>query len=280
MKQLYKTFKDHKNAFMQTLLRTSYQTSYRDEAEHFVDEPDDIDLDECGVESVVRVVLVNQSFLPALSAAISKIEDAKLQIDRFGFNDTNNGAENNGNKKEEPQRLSDNLTVLINDIGIAMKKLDYALHRGKIYKKEPAARYTYIYKCEPRAFINILAANEFFKARLLKDMKRIIDILSDPYCEVTRPITIDYNLIEVNRGQCWSIREQTFIDQAIEDSDIGLVTPRAFSSYDSTTPPQPQFFKQILENSLSEHEVATFCEDFLELLNYNKKNSTKIRYPV
>ena len=86
-------------------------------------------------------MLVNQSFQSALSAAISKIEDAKLQIDCFGFNES--GVESSGKKVEEPQRLSDSLTVLINDIRIAMKKLEYALHRGKIYKKEPQARYTY-----------------------------------------------------------------------------------------------------------------------------------------
>ena len=33
----------------------------------------------------------------------------------------------------------------------------------------------------------------------------------------------------------------------------------------------PKYFREILENSLSESEVATFCEDFLRLLSYNKK---------
>ena len=160
MKELYKTLKDHKNSFMQNLTRTSYQTSYRSKAEHFIEEPDILDLHECGTESVVRVVLVNQSFLSALLAAISKIEDAKLQIDRFGFNKP--GVESNGKKVGEPQRISGSLTVLINDIGIAMKKLEYALHRAKIYKKELQARYTYQYKWEPKAFVNSLAANKIF----------------------------------------------------------------------------------------------------------------------
>ena len=42
-------------------------------------------------------------------------------------------------------------------------------------------------------FINSLAANELFKVLLLKDMRKIIDILSDPDCEVICPISIDYN---------------------------------------------------------------------------------------
>ena len=50
MKELYKTLKDHKN--MQNLTRTSYQTSYRSEAEHFIEDPDTLHLHECGTESV------------------------------------------------------------------------------------------------------------------------------------------------------------------------------------------------------------------------------------
>ena len=42
-------------------------------------------------------------------------------------------------------------------------------------------------------FIHSLAANELFKVRLLKDMRKIIDILSDPDCEVICPIYINYN---------------------------------------------------------------------------------------
>ena len=33
-------------------------------------------------------------------------------------------------------------------------------------------------------------------------MKRVIDLLADPDCEVIGPIVIDYNLIEVNSGYC------------------------------------------------------------------------------
>jgi hypothetical protein len=56
-----------------------------------------------------------------------------------------------------------------------MKEIGYAVYRGKIYKKVEKAKYTY-----SRAFIH-LAANDGSKARLLKDMKKVIAILSDPY---------------------------------------------------------------------------------------------------
>ena len=41
--------------------------------------------------------------------------------------------------------------------------------------------------------INSLAANELFKVRLLKDMRKIIDILFHPDCVVICPISINYN---------------------------------------------------------------------------------------
>ena len=42
-------------------------------------------------------------------------------------------------------------------------------------------------------------------------MRKVIHVLTDPDCEVIRPIYVDYNLIEVNLGQCWSIKERRFL---------------------------------------------------------------------
>ena len=102
-------------------------------------------------------------------------------------------------------------------------------------------------------------------------MKRVIEILVNPLCEVIRPLRVDFNLIEVNEGRCWSNKERRFLDKALKDKDIGHVTPRALSTYDATKEVEPKYFKEILENSLPEAETSTFCEDFLKLLNHNQK---------
>ena len=65
--------------------------------------------------------------------------------------------------------------------------------------------YTYSYNCDVKAFVNSLPANESFKARLLRDMKKVMDILADADCEVIGPIVVHYNLIEVNEEKCWSV---------------------------------------------------------------------------
>ena len=80
------------------------------------------------------------------------LPDAKLVIDQVGFH------VNSENSRQEPTTVRQ-LTVLINDIGIAMKRMEYALYRGKIYKKCSTAKFAYSYKCKVKAFINSLEAN-------------------------------------------------------------------------------------------------------------------------
>ena len=265
MKELFRVLKDHKNQMIQELVNASYGHCFRNEMDSLLGEEDFMDTQDCGTEKVARVWLTNSCFGSTLKRSITKLQDAKLQIDMFGFH------ADNPQSGDEETRLSDKLTVLVNDIGLAMKKMEYALFRGKMYKKVPSAKYTFAYKCEVRVFINSLAANEFFKARLLKDMRKIIDILSDPDCEVIRPISIDYNLIEVDGGHCWSIKERRFVNNPIADEKMGVISPRAFTRYDPDKEPDPKYFKEILENSLSQAEIREFCEDFLKLLNFNKK---------
>ena len=171
----------------------------------------------------------------------------------------------------DEKRLSDKLTILVNDITIVMQRLQYASYRGKIYKRDARSKYTYSYKCEARAFVNTLATNENFKSRLIRDMRKVIELLSDPHCELFQPLVIDYDLIEVKDGVCWSVKRRSFVQSPIEERQVGKVSPRAFCAYDPEKDADPKYFHQILENSLSDSEVATFCEDFLRLLNYNKK---------
>lgn len=272
MNELFKVLKDHKNPFMEDLVNSSYQHCFQDEFESFMGEIYPVDLDDCGTEKIVRVCLIDHSFQGSLSCALNKLQDKRLVVDQFGFQLDGGSDIQTGNETiEEQARLSDKFTVLVNDIGIAMKSLGYALYNGKVYKKCEKAKYTYTYKCDVVAFVHGLAGNELFKGRLLKDMKKVIDTLANPYCEVIRPLRVDYNLIEVSNGQCWSLKERRFVENAIDEKEIGHVTPRAFSPFDVNKEPEPKYFREILENSLTEAETAEFCEDFLRLLNHKQK---------
>lgn len=270
MRELFKVMKDHNNPFMEDLVTKSYQYSFKSLVDEMVDDPSVIDDDECGTECVLRLRCVHPTFQESLKDAIVKIQNANLKLDLYGFDHSHPSTGADTPEQIEPG-LGNNLTVLVNDISIAMKSLQYALYRGVVYKKAEKATYTYTYKCDVLVFMHSLAANESFKSRLLSQMKRVVDILSDPHCEVIRPIIVDYDLIEVGNGYCWSISERRFLKEAIPAQKIGQITPRAFSLYDPFKTPDPKYFREILDNSLTDAEIGQFCHDFLNLLRYNQK---------
>ena len=137
--ELYKTLKDHKNPFMQELVTASYQYSFCEGYQSLrgMFPLSSQELEDRGRENVVRVTLINPSFQQALTKALEKMIKAKLHIDKFGFNSSNT------TKLTGEKRLSDKLTILVNDITIAMQQLEYASYRGKVYKRDPKAKYTY-----------------------------------------------------------------------------------------------------------------------------------------
>ena len=205
MKELYKVLKDHKNPFMEELARCSYRSSFLKEmkstggAEILCSQ----DLDECETESVVRLTVVNPQFEQPLARAINKLIGAGLRVDKFGFANARGSTESPASSEEadmQSKMLSDKLTVLVNDIAIATNRLGYASYREKVYKKDSRSKYTYSYKCEATAFVNTLATNEFFKSRLIRDIEKVTDLLADPCCELFAPLTVDYDLIEINNG--------------------------------------------------------------------------------
>ena len=102
-------------------------------------------------------------------------------------------------------------------------------------------------------------------------MRNVIGLLSDPFCELFAPLIINHDLIEVNDGWCWSINRRSFLESAIQDHQIGKVSPGAFCPYDPARDPDPKYFKEVLENSLGEQDLRNFCADFLKLLSYNQK---------
>ena len=58
MKELFKVKKDHSNGFMQDLVTSSYQHCFISEARELLEDPDDMDIEQCGTENVVRVCVV------------------------------------------------------------------------------------------------------------------------------------------------------------------------------------------------------------------------------
>ena len=104
-------------------------------------------------------------------------------------------------------------------------------NRGKVYKKmrgqSTPTRTSVNQEC-----LLILVTNKHFKSRLIQDMRKVIELLSDPHCELFQPLVINYDLIEVKDGICWSIKNRSFVESPIEERQGGRVSTRAFCAYD------------------------------------------------
>ena len=71
-----------------------------------------------------NVCAVQSSFKSGLSDVIAEIQGAKLTLHRFGSDGTTQGLPLERPIEDGEPRLGDKLTVLINDISIAVRRLD------------------------------------------------------------------------------------------------------------------------------------------------------------
>lgn len=113
------------------------------------------------------------------------------------------------------------------------------------------------------AFIDSLVADKSFKVRLVKDMKKVFDVLANLHCKVIQSLCLDYYLIEVNKGKCWSIKECHFVHHK-----HFLCTIWQGRQNQSTS-------KKVWKTA-TQAEIEEFLKDFLRLLNQSKHTETKV----
>ena len=158
---------------------------------------------------------------------------------------------------------------MLNKIERAMAKLVYALYKGKIYKKNVSAVFTFEHACTVKKFLSLLANNDRLKDDIIIHFAKLESILADPECEFSRQLRVDYDLIEVADGWCFSISKREFVQSRIQD--VGKESSRDFVEYDNAKNPEPKYFKEILQNTLTGEEIGHFCKYYLRLLNYGIK---------
>ena len=83
---------------------------------------------------------------------------------------------------------------------------------------------------------------------------------------------MDYDLIKVKNGACWSLKRRSFVEDAIAEHQIGKVTPRAFCPCEPNQVSDAKYFRQILENSLSPDDVCRFCEEYVNFSITTRKS--------
>lgn len=270
IRALFTVLKDHSSSYMQELVNEScqrcFEQTYVDVTD---DEPTTSQVSEIvTIEKVVRFTMVSKAS-KQIETALKSLRRSGLELDIAGM-----PAEI---VAEEEACLTSEITtdpcvILIHDIEKIMKKLNFALYKGEVYKLIPGAKFTYQLKCDVEKFIGTLEGNAVLKAKIIKYGKRVVNILSNRDSQAIRQIRVDYNLIEISDGRCLSLKDREITSNAIPEAEIGMITPRAFSAYDGAMQNcDAKFFQEVLENSLSSEEISSFCEDFLRLLHHRGK---------
>jgi hypothetical protein len=150
------------------------------------------------------------------------------------------------------------LLSTIRTVQKSMRQLHCALYKGDVYCKPPSSKYTYVYYKHIEAFLNQLSGNIRLAEELVGNIPAISNILSSDSCAVIPQIELDMNLIEVlPAGTCFNISDKKFVDSPIDDSRIGVISPRAFINYKfkKNRVPQPKLFISGLENSFEDPET-------------------------
>lgn len=159
--------------------------------------------DACPTESVVRLRVKDPRMKARLITASRELRLAGLLMDAFGLDEEDlctdiQDTQENCCAPNKP--LSCPVTVLCNDIQLAMKKLQYAVHQGEVFKRDARSRYTYRHLCPMKTFILSFMGNESFKDRLVQHHSRVLTILSDPKSCVIPQLKIIRDVVEVNDG--------------------------------------------------------------------------------
>ena len=131
-------------------------------------------------ENVVRLRVVNKDFKAMMVNSVSELRRAGLMIDTFGLDDIVPSTTQTSVSPSLHKPLSNPVTVLCNDIQLAMRKLHYTIYRGDIYKQVAKAHFTFQYLCSMKTFLHSLMGNQAFKDRLIQHIQRVLPIMSEP----------------------------------------------------------------------------------------------------
>ena len=171
-------------------------------------------------ENVVRVRVLREEFKPMMTTSIRELRRAGLKIDCFGLHENESSTPGVEIPCTPHKPLSCPLTVLCNDIHAAMKKLQFSVYRGDVYKKVAESQFTFKFLCSMKSFLLNLMGNECFKDRLVQHFQRVLPLLSEPESSLIGQLNIDRNLVEVQNGWFWSFSEGAFVQGVIPESEV------------------------------------------------------------
>ena len=104
---------------------------------------------------------------------------------------------------------------------------NYGLYCGRIYHKCEDAKHTMVFCCSVETFLLSILSNQNVADIVTPFVGMLTQLLSKPACRLIKPITIDYNFIEVlPDGMCFDIAHKCFVKDPVMTG-----SPRAFCKY-------------------------------------------------
>ena len=109
-----------------------------------------------------------------------------------------------------------------------MERNHFGLHNGDVYIKIEESKYTYVHCSTVHDFLMRILSSPEIADIITPFIGQITSLLSDPACRLIRPISIDYNYIEVlPQGCCFNIEKKSF---EMDPKELNG-SPRAFIYY-------------------------------------------------
>ena len=103
---------------------------------------------------------------------------------------------------------------------------------------------------DPDTYLNKLLANSTIRDSILKNIEKLVKLMSNPACKLFPELKLDLDLTEVLNGKSLKISEKKFICTPLRKT-----SPRMFISYNSSAEPDAKFFKQGILNSFPDPET-------------------------
>ena len=93
-----------------------------------------------------------------------------------------------------------------------LKKFEFGIYDGAMYKKAPDAKFTFIYCSSVNDFLHYILGNNELAEVVAPHLQTINHLLSAKACRIVQPISLDFNFIEVLPfGTCFDIRQKKFV---------------------------------------------------------------------
>ena len=257
LKELELVVKDHKCPAIVKMLKESNkfcfhrslaETDY-DENELFLTKLPEYGKNDLSDKPCHIFVLNTGQFLSKLQSVCNELNNDGLQIYLKGNLEGSN---------DDPVSVSFEPTSCVlsgnEKLANSMKALGHVLYKGDLYRIPPGPRYTSVYMMDVDTYLHKMMANDNLREDLVKHGDRIANLRKHPACELIKQIEFDFDLIDVMLpcGTCLRISKRKLVLEPFSDDDVRKVSPRMYVPYDSSTPPNPKYFRESILNSFPE----------------------------